>query len=105
MTSCAFLFFLPRGRAQINNVGVSYDHAEYLHEISDALVERILNVNVRALTKMTRIVLPGMVQLRMPRGPSARACPHSPAGARPPRIAARPGAHRLAERRFMARPR
>ena len=59
---------------QINNVGVSYEHAAYLTEIDDALIERLINVNVRALTKMTRMVLPGMV--RTARAPFVRGhCP------------------------------
>jgi 17beta-estradiol 17-dehydrogenase / very-long-chain 3-oxoacyl-CoA reductase len=44
----------------VNNCGISYDHAEFLTDISDDLVERLIDINVRALTVMTRIVLPKM---------------------------------------------
>jgi short-subunit dehydrogenase len=46
----------------VNNVGVSYDHAAFLGEIDDALVDRLIAVNVTALTRMTRMLLPGMVR-------------------------------------------
>lgn len=45
----------------VNNCGLSYPHAEYLDQIDDALVDRLIEVNVRALTIMTRLVLPQMV--------------------------------------------
>uniref|UniRef100_A0A7S3DDU8 Uncharacterized protein n=1 Tax=Palpitomonas bilix TaxID=652834 RepID=A0A7S3DDU8_9EUKA len=45
----------------VNNVGVSYDHAEYLAEVPQELIERMIRVNCDATTYMTRIVLPGMV--------------------------------------------
>lgn len=48
----------------MNNVGVSYDHARYLTEVDDDLVQRLITVNVTSLTEMTRIVLPGMVRRR-----------------------------------------
>jgi 17beta-estradiol 17-dehydrogenase / very-long-chain 3-oxoacyl-CoA reductase len=44
----------------VNNVGLSYDHAEYYDEISDALVDDLVNVNIQATNKMTKLVLPGM---------------------------------------------
>jgi 17beta-estradiol 17-dehydrogenase / very-long-chain 3-oxoacyl-CoA reductase len=46
----------------VNNVGVSYDHAAFLGEIDDALVDRLIAVNVTALTRMTRMLLPGMLE-------------------------------------------
>jgi len=49
---------------KVNNVGVSYDHARYLTEVDDDLVQRLITVNVTSLTEMTRIVLPGMVRRR-----------------------------------------
>jgi len=48
----------------INNCGISYEHAEFLTDISDELVERLIEINVRALTVMTRIVLPKMYEKR-----------------------------------------
>lgn len=45
-----------------NNAGLSYDHAEYLHLVSDEQVAGIVDLNVNATTQMTRIVLPGMVE-------------------------------------------
>jgi 17beta-estradiol 17-dehydrogenase / very-long-chain 3-oxoacyl-CoA reductase len=44
----------------VNNCGVSYDHAEWLTDISHELLERLIEVNVRSLTLLTRIVLPAM---------------------------------------------
>ena len=45
-----------------NNVGMSYPHAEFLHNLDATLVDDLIRVNVECTTKMTRIVLPGMVQ-------------------------------------------
>jgi len=47
-----------------NNVGVSYDHAELLQELSDEKIQIIMEVNNASLVKMTRIVLPGMLERR-----------------------------------------
>lgn len=47
---------------QVNNVGVSYEHAQYLTELDEARARDLINVNVVAMTRMTRIVLPGMVR-------------------------------------------
>mmetsp|Transcript_15062 Transcript_15062/g.29693 ORF Transcript_15062/g.29693 Transcript_15062/m.29693 type:complete len:313 (-) Transcript_15062:13-951(-) len=47
-----------------NNVGVSYDHAEVLEDLSDEKIEALIEVNNRSMVKMTRIVLPGMVSRR-----------------------------------------
>ncbi|XP_066986346.1 very-long-chain 3-oxoacyl-CoA reductase-like [Macrobrachium rosenbergii] len=46
----------------VNNVGMSYDHPEYFNKIADAdkVFDQLINCNVKSLTKMTRIVLPGM---------------------------------------------
>ena len=46
----------------VNNCGVSYEHAEWLTDISNELLERLIEVNVRSLTLMTRIVLPDMYE-------------------------------------------
>lgn len=47
----------------VNNVGMSYDHPEYFLEVEDCakMCENLINCNIRSLTEMTRIVLPGMV--------------------------------------------
>ncbi|WZN62541.1 very-long-chain 3-oxoacyl-CoA reductase [Chloropicon roscoffensis] len=47
-----------------NNVGVSYPHAQYLHELDDETVRQLITVNVDCTTKMTKFVLPGMVSRR-----------------------------------------
>jgi len=44
-----------------NNVGVSYDHAEKISDITDEKVDAIIEVNNRQLVKMTRMVLPQML--------------------------------------------
>lgn len=32
----------------INNAGVSYEHAEFLHELDDATIRRLVDVNIHA---------------------------------------------------------
>ena len=44
----------------VNNCGISYEHAEFLTDISDKLIDNLIDINVHALTVMTRIVLPKM---------------------------------------------
>lgn len=46
----------------INNVGVTYPAAKFFHEVDDELWRRIVRVNVEGTAKVTRAVLPGMVQ-------------------------------------------
>lgn len=46
----------------VNNVGRSYNHAEYLNLISDELVDSLIRLNVVSTTKMTRMVLQGMLE-------------------------------------------
>jgi 17beta-estradiol 17-dehydrogenase / very-long-chain 3-oxoacyl-CoA reductase len=46
----------------INNVGRSYDHAEYLESVTDELVDSLIRINIMATTRLTRIVLPGMLE-------------------------------------------
>lgn len=46
----------------VNNVGRSYPHAEYLHLLSDELVESMIRMNITSTTRMTRMVLDGMVE-------------------------------------------
>jgi len=48
----------------VNNVGRSYDHAEFLTDVSPELIDSIIALNVIATTRLTRAVLPGMVARR-----------------------------------------
>ncbi|KAG8384906.1 hypothetical protein BUALT_Bualt04G0166900 [Buddleja alternifolia] len=45
----------------INNVGVSYPYARFLHEVDDKLLSDLIKVNVEGTTKVTKAVLPGMI--------------------------------------------
>jgi short-subunit dehydrogenase len=47
----------------INNVGMTYPTPEHFHRITSSLefVQRMININVGAVTMMTRLVLPGML--------------------------------------------
>lgn len=38
----------------INNVGLSYDHAEYLENIDDQLIQDLININVLATTQVSK---------------------------------------------------
>ncbi|KAK4409967.1 Very-long-chain 3-oxoacyl-CoA reductase 1 [Sesamum angolense] len=46
----------------INNVGVSYPYARFLHEVDDKLLSNLIKVNVEGTTKVTQAVLPGMLE-------------------------------------------
>ncbi|XP_028796470.1 very-long-chain 3-oxoacyl-CoA reductase 1-like [Neltuma alba] len=46
----------------INNVGLSYPYARYLHEVDDELLRNMIKVNVEGTTKVTLTVLPGMLK-------------------------------------------
>ena len=46
----------------VNNVGVSYNYPMYYHELSDAAVKSLVDLNVHATNTMTRIALPKMVE-------------------------------------------
>lgn len=46
----------------MNNVGVQYDYPMPLCELPISKAWEIINVNVVAVTTMTRMVLPGMVE-------------------------------------------
>jgi len=45
----------------INNVGMSYDHAEYFHLLEKDRIEKIVRINIFGTTHMTYLVLPGML--------------------------------------------
>jgi short-subunit dehydrogenase len=36
----------------VNNVGLSYDHAEYLDALDDQLVDDLININIQATNKV-----------------------------------------------------
>lgn len=46
----------------INNVGMSYDHAEYFHLLDKEKIEKIIRVNIFGTTHMTYTILPGMLE-------------------------------------------
>ena len=46
----------------VNNVGMSYPFAQWLHELSDDEVQALLSMNVESTTWMTRLVIPGMLK-------------------------------------------
>lgn len=46
---------------QINNVATSYDHAQYFDMLEDSHIDRVLNINNLTLTRMCKIVIPGML--------------------------------------------
>jgi len=45
----------------INNVGISYEFAQWFHELDDSEVAGLISLNVESTTWMTRAVLPGMI--------------------------------------------
>ncbi|OAY67804.1 very-long-chain 3-oxoacyl-CoA reductase 1-like [Ananas comosus] len=46
----------------VNSAGVSYPYARYFHEVDDHLLRTLINVNVDAVTRVTRALLPAMLQ-------------------------------------------
>jgi len=46
----------------VNNVGMSYSFAQYFHELSLEDVDNMVELNVNSTTRMTHMVLPGMVE-------------------------------------------
>ena len=58
-----FTFFLLifSSISSVNNVGTQYDYPMKLCELPTSKAWEIINVNVVAVTTMTRMVLPGMV--------------------------------------------
>ena len=44
----------------VNNVGISYDYPMYMNELPADRVEDLIEMNIGSLTRMTKMVLPGM---------------------------------------------
>ena len=41
----------------VNNVGLSYDHAEYYDAVDEALIDNLINVNIQATNKVPAALL------------------------------------------------
>jgi len=46
----------------VNNVGASYDHADFYLSLTKEKIEQLIRLNIYSTTEMTYLVLPGMVQ-------------------------------------------
>ena len=42
-----------------NNVGISYSYAQFLEQLPDERLDAIVEMNMRAMVKCTKMVLPG----------------------------------------------
>ena len=49
----------------INNVGASYDHAEYLAELPQSKLQQLINMNIQTVTFLSHMVLPKMVERQL----------------------------------------
>lgn len=48
----------------VNNVGRSYDHAEYLDLMTNEQIDSLVRMNITSTNRMTKMVLSGMVERR-----------------------------------------
>lgn len=48
-----------------NNVGISYSYAQFLEQLPDERIDAIVEMNMRAMIKCTKMVLPGEVTSSM----------------------------------------
>ncbi|MEE6499004.1 hypothetical protein FKM82_003278 [Ascaphus truei] len=48
----------------VNNVGMSYNYPEYFLDIADleTTLDKLININITSVCKMTRLILPGMLE-------------------------------------------
>lgn len=58
--TCFFFFNFFNFLFLVNNVGTQYLYPMYLSEVPESTVWDLINVNVGAVTHMTKLVLPGM---------------------------------------------
>lgn len=45
----------------VNNVGVSYEYCEFVHDLSDQILDNLIKINIEATTYMTKMALPLML--------------------------------------------
>jgi len=48
----------------VNNVGISYDHPQYFHELEEDRIDKLVKLNIDSTNYMTYMVLPKMVEKR-----------------------------------------